>query len=156
MTFIENSTVIIHKEVRENNRALGDDKNDNFKSLYSPYFIANMKYFDSDTDLEDDESEENREFFKKIHRTLANKNTTVTSHPKSKANIEELIQMQKIFEEKINIKRIKLKKDLEKIYISEGKHFGIPCFFILLCVIILFANEILRGESEGSFIGVYQ
>ena len=49
MTFIENSTVIIHKEVRENSRALGDDKNDNFKSLYSPYFIANMKYFDSDT-----------------------------------------------------------------------------------------------------------
>ena len=128
-----------------------EQKTSKIQSILTPYLITNMDYFDTDFSDED----EDREFFKLMQKTIISQNLSRNSVSNSKS-IEDLVHLQKIFEGKVKEKCIKMQKELLKIHVSEGRHFGIPFLFIVANIFILICNEILRGESQVSIIGVDQ
>ena len=161
---LSESNKINLKETWDKNPSLTEDKimlNDelsletNNQHLYTdestitPRMIDKMKYLDENNKSE---SDENREFFKSIQNTVILNPGDQSNLAK---NIEEMMYLQKMFKSKLN-ESSETHNELKVIQQAEGSHFGIKIFFVLLNAFLLFSNEIMRGESQDSFIGISQ
>ena len=135
------------KSLESNNNQDGSDK-----SLTTPNITFNDHIFFEENNSE---SDENREFFKSIHNTVIMNNKSNDQTLLSK-NLEEMMHLQKMFKANLLENKGKMKAELNTIQKAEGSHFGIKLLFIFLNAFLLYSNEIMRGESEDSFIDISQ